>query len=128
MSDRDEIEELQYRYADAVCHDDATRWAECWTEDGVWDTGGGAVEGRAAVVAAWTATMAGLASVVHLVHQGTTIVHGNTGTGRWYITEHVRIDGSEPITVSAHYDDEYRKVDGRWCFSRRELHPLDSRG
>ncbi|MEL7156016.1 MAG: nuclear transport factor 2 family protein, partial [Actinomycetota bacterium] len=44
-----------------------------------------------------------------------------SGQGRWYIQELVRRPGPTPGLLLAHYDDDYRLLDGGWRFARRRL-------
>ena len=120
VADELEIRHLVAAYADAVNRRDAALWASTWAEDGVWALPGNEVSGRDAVVGMWTAAMGSFEFVAQLVYQGTLEISGDEATGRWYLTEHLRGVGDESgrFTVGT-YKDEYRKVHGRWCFSKR---------
>jgi SnoaL-like domain len=48
--DRDEILQLLYRYNHAIDSGDAEGWADTWTEDGTFETGGPPIVGRAGLV------------------------------------------------------------------------------
>ena len=129
MVSRAPIEDLVHRYADAVVHCDESRWAATWAEDAVWSLGPGhRADGRDAIVAAWVAAMDAFAAVVQVVANGTYELDdaAGTGTGRWYVVEHLSgHDGSRNVMVG-HYDDEYARTDGTWCFARRELSVHDA--
>jgi hypothetical protein len=121
---RDAIADLVHRYADAVVRRHPDQWAATWADDAVWELGKGRrVEGRDPILALWNSAMDGFKAVVQNVVNGTVELDdaAGTGSGRWYIMEHwARADDSRGILL-AHYDDGYRRVDGQWLFSSREL-------
>ncbi len=119
---RDSIEDLVHTYADAVVRRDPDQWSSTWAPDATWELGKGRrVEGREAILALWNSAMDGFKAVVQNVANGTADLDGDAGTGRWYIHEHWwRTDDSRGILL-AYYDDTYRRVDGSWLFSSREL-------
>lgn len=121
---RDPIADLVHRYADAVVHRDIEQWGSTWAGDAVWGLGAGhRVEGKPAILELWHGALAGFDAVVQTVLNGTWQLDEGvgTGTGRWYIQEHwQRRSGDRGILV-AHYDDRYRRVEGRWLFAGREL-------
>ena len=118
------IQRLVNRYADAVVHRSAPQWGSCWADDAVWDLGGGRlVEGKDAISKLWFGAMTGFAAVVQTVHSGDAWCGASPdeAVGRWAISERFRrTDGRSGILL-AHYDDTYRKVEGRWLFARRFL-------
>lgn len=119
-----EIHQLVHRYADAVIHRNGAQWASTWTADAEWDLGGGRlVEGVEAISALWQGAMNGFEAAVQTVFSGETHLDdgGETATGRWYIQEHIVRGPGKRSLLLAHYDDEYRKVDGDWKFARRRL-------
>jgi hypothetical protein len=123
MNDLDAIRELVHRSADAVCRRDAEAWGATWAPDGIWDLGGGAVEGRDAVVASWVEAMRGFDAVVQTVLNGFATFTGDHGTGRWYLQEHLQYAGGEPGMLLASYDDEYARDADGWHFRIRRLTP-----
>jgi len=128
MNDLDAIRELVHRSADAVCRRDAKEWGATWASDGIWDLGGGAVEGRDAVVASWVEAMRSFDAVVQTVLNGFATFSGDggtgdRGTGRWYLQEHLQYAGGEPGMLLAAYDDEYARDADGWRFRTRRLTP-----
>lgn len=123
MNDLDAIRELVHRSADAVCRRDAEGWGATWAPDGTWDLGGGAVEGRDAVVASWVEAMRSFDAVVQTVLNGFATCTGDRGTGRWYLQEHLQYAGGEPGMLLAAYDDEYARDADGWRFRTRRLTP-----
>jgi len=119
VSDVEPIRALVHSYADAVCRRATDQWAGNWTDDAVWDIGGGRQQGRDQVVGSWVAAMQGMRAVVHMVLNGTATLDTDTGTGRWYFQEHAVPEGSSPVLLLAYYDDEYRREPDGWRFSSR---------
>ena len=125
MSDRDDIADLVHRYSDAVSRKDRAQWAATWADDARWDLGKGRVStGKADIVVFWQQAVDQLVTVVQMVHNGTVMVNGDTASGRWYITEHVRRSNGVLGIMLAWYDDTYVRVEGTWLFSSRALGSL----
>jgi hypothetical protein len=122
MTTSDPIATLAHRYADAVVHRDADRWAATWAADASWTLGPGrTVEGRDAIVELWRAAMSNYETVLQNVVNGEYEINGDEGCGRWYIMEHFRrADGGVGILL-AWYDDTYTLRDGQWLFASRTL-------
>ncbi len=121
-TDREQVEELVHRYADAVVRRDADQWGSCWTEDARWVLGPTRdVVGRPAIVELWTKAMGTFDAVVQNVLNGEVRFDGSTAMGRWYILEHFRRASGEPGMLMAYYDDTYALVDGAWLFTSRAL-------
>ncbi len=122
----DPIAELVHLYADAVVHNNGEQWGATWAPDATWALGQhGTMEGREAIVAFWHQAMSGFNAVVQTVLNGTYELDdaAGTGTGRWYIQEAYQRVGGDRGILMAHYDDEYRLVDGTWLFAGRNLVP-----
>jgi len=121
-TDREQVEELVHRYADAVVRRDAAQWGSCWTDDARWVLGPTRdVVGRPAIVELWTKAMGTFDAVVQNVLNGEVRFDGSTATGRWYILEHFRRSSGEPGMLMAYYDDTYAQLDGAWLFTSRAL-------
>lgn len=118
---RDAIADLVHRYCDAVCRYDVAAFADTWASDGVWDIGRGPTEGRDAVVEAFTTAMGLFDSVIQVLNNGSADVDGETGTGRWYMTEYSRTKTGRNLLYLGAYDDTYVCQDGVWRFSSRHL-------
>ncbi|MBI1179295.1 MAG: SgcJ/EcaC family oxidoreductase [Alphaproteobacteria bacterium] len=130
FEDRLAIHELVRAYADAVTCRDAEAWGALWAEDGVWclpvSSQTARVEGRVAIVAAWTGAMANFPNLVAISCLGAVTIDGDRATGRAYPREMViREDGTVRHDTGL-YEDEYVKRDGRWLFLQRSYRPLHS--
>ena len=133
--DRAEIQDLQARYMFALDWHDAETYADTFTEDGVLDWAGGIVTGREAIRAE-VGEMRAMFDRIHaaqeperpsrLRHFITNIVvkiDGDKAVGKAYWFEFDNaIRGRRPYVGGyGHYDDEMRKVNGQWLFSRRRI-------
>jgi len=124
VADFVEIQRLVSRYSDAVVRRDGSTWADCWSDDASWDLGGGrSLDGKEMIVKVWYAAMGGMAAVVQQAHGGEVWLgeSADHAIGRWAITERFRTTAGESALLLASYDDEYRRIGGRWLFSRRFL-------
>lgn len=123
LADELAIRDLVARYAHAVGTGDAAAWAATWTEDGVWQVMGREAEGRDAAVALWKELMGGLSFVVQLPSTGSIRLDGATGTGRWNVVEHAKMQDGTPLLNIGVYTDTYVRSGDEWRFGRRNFHP-----
>ncbi len=121
------LRQLVDRYCDAVIRRDAAAWAALWTEDATWDLGGGAVEGRDAIVATWERAMGGFDWVVQTAPTLVVDVDeaAGTGTGRVTVEERYQRADGQRGTLLGVYHDRYRRTGGTWRFAGRRLQVLD---
>ena len=79
------------------------------------------MDGVDAIVEYWVGAVDAFDSIVQLAHNGHATIDGDSGTGRWYISEHSqRRDGTRGLFL-AYYDDTYSVVEGMWRFASREI-------
>ncbi|MBL6689389.1 MAG: nuclear transport factor 2 family protein [Pseudomonadales bacterium] len=125
LEDEHAIRHLVAAYADAVNRRDGDLWASTWADNSTWVLRGNPFEGKATILDTWHGAMGSFEFVVQLVYQGTLEVDGERATGRWYLTEHLRPQGSDEgrYTVGV-YEDEYVKESGTWLFSKRSYEVL----
>jgi ketosteroid isomerase-like protein len=135
-ADRAEIENLQARYMFALDWQDAEAYASTFTEDGVLDYAGGVAEGRAAIRHEIRGMREKLARheqadapvrPARLRHYITNVVlqiDGDSARGcaYWFETNNAVRDRWPYLGGYGHYEDELRRVDGRWLFSRRKIY------
>lgn len=134
-SDRAEIEDLQGRYLFALDWQDPQLYASTFTADGVLVWAGGTVTGREAIVKEMqqarevdVRAAAGVAPLRparrrHFISNLVLRVDGDRATGRafWFeFNDDIR-DRRPYLGAYGHYEDELRRVDGRWLFTRRQI-------
>ena len=131
--DRAQIENLQARYMFAIDWWDAERYSETFTEDGELDWARGVLKGRATILAQFGTLRAMFgqddgtkSQPLRLRHFITNLVlkiEGERATGRAYWFEFLNDNPERKPMVRAygHYEDEMRRVDGEWLFSRRKI-------
>lgn len=133
--DRAEIEDLLARYVFALDWQDPERYGSTFTTDGVLVWAGGTVTGRAAIVEeirkARAADSKRRASEPpgrpwrrrHFTTNLALHVAGDIATGRsyWFEFNNDTADRKAYVGAYGHSEDEYRRVDGRWLFARRQI-------
>lgn len=133
-ADRSEIEDLQARYLFALDFGDPQAYASTFTEDGVLDYGAGEIEGREAIADVVSdegapedntgdsdlRPAAGRHNITNIVLE----IDGDTAVGRayWFHMGNDNPDRAAQLNSFGHYEDELRKVDGEWLFSKRVIY------
>ena len=142
-ADRAEIENLQARYLFALDWQDPDAYASTFAPEGVLDWAGGVVNGREAIrkeVVGMRATFVKRAAdeapkrpsrLRHMITSVVLKIDGDRATGRayWFEIDNNTSTRAPIVSGYGHYDDELRKVDGRWLFTRRRINNevMDSR-
>jgi hypothetical protein len=117
--DKFEIQTLTQRYADAVMRHDADDWGACWSVNGKWNLGPQAIEGREAIVTAWSGMMAGFPFAAFLVQPAMVEVDGDTAKSRTYVQETLQQADGTAFRVIGVYNDDCVREDGKWVFAER---------
>lgn len=129
IEDHLEIADLRARYCHLL---DDRRWTEfvdLFTEDGVFE-GLECAYGREDIRTFFTERVPKLADAFwHFCTNGTVEIDGETAYGRISL-QYLSIKGGVSYVSAGHYDDTFRRVDGRWRFTSRHitfyfLGPLD---
>ncbi|MGE4425584.1 MAG: nuclear transport factor 2 family protein [Solirubrobacteraceae bacterium] len=125
-----ELRRLIDAYGIAVDTRDGKRFAEVFTDDAVLaiyepdelDAPSSTIEGRAAL-AEVPQMVSGYHNTMHLMANHYCEVDGDEGEGLVYgLSLHLRAGESDQDTYMVqHYRDRYRRVDGRWRISRRDV-------
>ena len=118
IEDRLAIRELHDSYCDAVLRRDPGDWGALWTEDAVWSLMGTEVVGRENIVNLWNGAMSAFDAVSFLGISGSLEVTGDTASGR-YQTHEVLVEKGVTRMAGGRYDDEFRKIEGQWLYSKR---------
>jgi len=119
IEDRLAIRELVDSYNDAVMCFDEEAWASNWAEDATWDTGGGPVTGKGAIVPAWREAMSRFSFVGFFASAGPIVVDGDAAHGTWYQQEFLHQKDGGKLNITGQYEDDYVKAGGRWYFKQR---------
>ena len=131
LEDRVAIRELMDTHAHGVMAKDPAIWGSIWADDAYWalpeypDLGG--YTGKEAILAGWIESLKhygldnGTRPMVYFMQPGEIAVDGDAATAVAYTIEIY----DDPFTgkrvhATGRYDDELKKVDGRWLFTRRE--------
>ena len=119
------IRSLKIRYAQACDADyDPDALAAMFTEDGEFDIGiFGVHRGRRAIRDYFAGASARITFALHMMIGPTIDIapSGVRATGHWYVWQPMTLDGRAYLSAVT-YDDEYRKIDGRWLFQRVKVH------
>jgi uncharacterized protein (TIGR02246 family) len=119
LEDRVAIAELNGTYADGVVRIDAGTWASVWADDAHWDLMGHQTEGKEAIVTFWNGAMSGLEAVSFHCVPCMIEVTGDTARARVQTQEILKPRDAKARHVGGLYEDELRKIDGRWLFTSR---------
>lgn len=128
VEDKLAIQELLARYNFAINFGDVEGWANCFTEDGIFECPFGIFKGYAALrkyVSDRTAERQGLP----LRHMNTNIiidVQGDHASARCYLLLMQAAPEGLKLLTTGVYQDELRKIKGSWRFSHRNV-KLDSK-
>ena len=124
LLDLEEIKRLRYRFARALDVSSPDDLADLFTEDGWIDVGPyGRMEGRDKIRRGYRRAYEGGPQwhTMHCVTNPAILIDGDHATGTWQLVELDLRDATQPVSIIAVYDDEYRKVDGDWLLAGTTL-------
>jgi ketosteroid isomerase-like protein len=124
LEDIEAIKQLKYRYADACDRGyDTDTLADLFTADAIWDGGlFGRYQGREAIREFFRGVSTDIPFAMHYMMNPIISVDGDEADGEWYLFQTCTFaDGNTAIWGAARYDEQYRRVDGGWKFSRVNL-------
>jgi len=125
VDQHDDLEEARGLYNRFAISWDENRpgdLAACFTNDAVFESGHGRFAGREAIlehVANLNGAL-GRRKQRHVITNVMVQLEGDRGTGTAYFIDCVGLEGKILVIAFGTYQDELRKVDGRWCFSSRK--------
>lgn len=122
--DRLEIRERLDSYCDAVCRKDLADYLACWTADGERLGEGGECHGAEELRTHWDGIWHALERMAFLTQVGAIEVDGDRAHARSYCREILQFKDGATQQLVGRYDDELRRVDGTWLFSRRHYRVL----
>ncbi|WP_420748979.1 nuclear transport factor 2 family protein [Rhodococcus sp. O3] len=118
---KDEIRDLAGRYALAVDDHDIESVLSMFTDDGVFEVAGRALQGRDEIRPFYVDSMDRYHTMLHTpeIHL-VTLLDDSQATG--IMTGHAELAVHDTLMLTAfRYRDRYTKVDGRWLFERRSV-------
>jgi uncharacterized protein (TIGR02246 family) len=130
LEDRQAIEELFTAYGATLDRRDFTAFGRLFAQDAVYVSGpGGPTRGRAAIQTLLAKTLTSNPAhlpepAFHLYFNPSVEVDGDRATARSkgaYLIPDLK-DGGARIIFFVSYDDAFIREEGRWVFSRREIH------
>ena len=122
--DRLKVRERFDSYSDAVCRNSLEEYLDCWTEDGVRLGDGGECHGRAELRSHWVGIWQVLSKMVFVTQIGAIEIDGDHARTRSYCLEILQFRSGATHRLVGQYEDELRRVDGEWLFSRRHYSVL----
>ncbi len=124
LQDRNEIQELRFRYHIAVNEKKPEMIPDLFSENGEIDFAHlGKAQSKAQVAAFYKQALSDLVPFVkQFIHNHVITINGDTGAGLSYL-EAKPIFNGESFLVAARFDDEYVRENGRWKFRKMTLLP-----
>lgn len=132
--DRAEIEDLMARYLFALDYNDLDSWIETFTDDAEFEFARGRVSGKAAILEAVRGFKKRIgehyrdedgnpAILRHVLAHTAIRVEGDRAWTRaqWFEMANDGPGKSLKMGTFGIYEDELRRVDGRWLFSERRI-------
>jgi uncharacterized protein (TIGR02246 family) len=121
-----QLHELAHRYAHACDTHDGAEFADIFTEDGVIISPRSTMTSREQISSVIPPALKSMyLRTMHMVFNNLVWINGDTATGETYCQAHhitKQPDGTvSDYIMSIIYDNQYRKVEGRWYFSHRKL-------
>jgi hypothetical protein len=124
MDDTAAITALTERFCVILDTHDVEAHREVWADDGRLDVesiGRGTHRGIAAILAFYEEVRAAADVRVHRVEGHHVALDGDEAAGGCrFRADGVRGSG-EPVHLTGHYEDRYRRVGGRWFFAERRV-------
>lgn len=120
VADRLAIRELIESYNAAVIEKDAAKWIDNWVEDGVWDLGGGNIQGKDRILESWLTIMAPYEYASVFAQPVFIRVKGDEGTARWHTNERLKLYSGDEMLAVGRYKDRYVRLNGIWKIKQRD--------
>lgn len=120
LEDHHQIAQLRARYCHVLDDRDWPALADLFTADGEFD-GLAHVVGREAVFRFFSGTVERLAEGFwHFCSNPTAELAGDTASGRVSM-QYYSVRNGVSYVSAGHYEDEFRREDGRWLFRKRRI-------
>ena len=125
LEDRSELKDLAVRYFLATDDDDYATLARLFTPDATFAAGGfSGAETRESIIAFLQSARANMGVTVHTPHYSLIEFAGpDSATG--VVGAHLEIAmANQSLFGAVRYYDQYRRIEGKWLFARRELRTI----
>ena len=117
------IQQLYAAYNHRIDFGTAEEWAECFTDDAVFDSGYSEEQGRDALLAFHAATKAMVPDIRHFVTNILVEGDGDTATGSAYLEATTGAGGDRTAITTGRYQDTLVRTADGWRFSCRAMRP-----
>ena len=104
------------------------RVAVLFTEDGRWESvgphgnPGWAAVGHEALTAKFDRNVDRMPFSAHFVTNPAVQLDGDTARGQFMYFQACTYRGNQPLWIAGSYDNDFRRVDGRWLLSHMRVH------
>jgi uncharacterized protein (TIGR02246 family) len=120
VADRLAIRELIESYNAAVIEKDPAKWIANWAEDGVWNLGGGDIEGKDRILESWLTIMAPYEHASVFAQPVFIQANGEEGTALWHTNERLKLYSGDEMLAVGRYQDRYARINGAWKIKQRD--------
>ncbi|GLZ54322.1 nuclear transport factor 2 family protein [Actinomycetospora sp. NBRC 106378] len=129
LESKEAIEQVMVAYMAATDRESekGKHVAELFTEDGRWQSVGPhgnpdwAAVGHEALERKFDRNVERMPFSAHYVTNGAVTLDGDTAHGRWMYFQACTYRGTEPLWIAGAYDNDFRRVDGRWLLSHMRV-------
>ena len=126
LEEKDAIRDLMTRYCLAIDGGRDEEWAQCFTEDGIFNSpilgkfqGWDALRAFTTKYREWT----GNAQPRHCVMNILIDIQGQTATAESYLLLTHAAEAKTELVISCRYEDRIEKVGDQWRFKERKVCP-----
>jgi ketosteroid isomerase-like protein len=120
VADRLAIRELIESYNAAVIEKDPAKWIANWAEAGVWNLGGGDIEGKDRILESWLTIMAPYEHASVFAQPVFIQTNGEEGTALWHTNERLKLYSGDEMLAVGRYQDRYVRINGVWKIKHRD--------
>ena len=126
LEDKFAIEELIARYNQSLDSGDYPTWVACWADDAVLDGIGKLLTGKVQIQAFADqyegSTRSKINGLKHYTVNILSKIDGDTAQSSSYLQLVNTTDKGVKVIFTGRYEDDLRRINGRWQFARRKLH------
>ena len=120
VADRLAIRELIESYNAAVIEKDPAKWIANWAEAGVWNLGGGDIEGKDRILESWLTIMAPYEHASVFAQPIFIQVEEEDGIAHWHTNERLKLYSGDEMLAVGRYKDRYVRTNGVWKIKQRD--------